>query len=173
MREVAADDDEWEPQWPQFRVAASEYWRTFHLDSVFIVRSDHRAMGREGAGQTYVGGLVLTSYHLCGGGKEGGRKRKVISGLSGLWRKARPFTHGIIQCFQIFWDWGRRHKARINSWQYMNVQVLLEGTKPLSKHSGYLCHKTLNPSQMENNIFMVLKTTFYCLCQKDALGLIF
>ncbi len=62
-------------------MATSEYWRTFHLDSVFLVRFDPSELLPQGSGRR--GGLVPTSYHLFVGGGGTGHPRIIrIAGKS-------------------------------------------------------------------------------------------
>ncbi len=105
----------WDPQWPQVHVAASEYWRTFHLDSLFIVIFDHSELLPQSSGKR--GGLVLTSYHLYvgvgGRGEEGGGAGNKRSSQDYQDCREEPDnSHLVRQSFQLFCVWGRRHLSQ-------------------------------------------------------------
>jgi hypothetical protein len=93
----------WEPQWSHRSAwQPSENWRTFHLDSVFIVRSDHQNFSHRAVGE---GEVVFTSHQSRKGGvgQEIDGHPGIIDTVLGFQVPARPInTDKSKPDFQLF-----------------------------------------------------------------------
>jgi hypothetical protein len=124
------------------------------LDSLFIVRFDHSGLLPQSSGKRGGGAGSHFKSPVCGGGggrKEGGRKQKVIPGLSGLQGRARQFTPGqtglsIILC---------RGKTTFKPGSIPAIQELINASgKKLSLWS-FLNHNNLSLRERELSLYVI------------------